>query len=183
MSVKSFREEPKLRSKILQTNRSLFNRQGWVSPCAWPSATAGQIGTIRSAISRVERRWATITREIGRRRMASLDRPLVLPRRDGWLPHQAAGCAARDRARAPTRCAASARQRASCPYHHQGLVAHRHVHDLAVYGGTNLATCWISSGSDEGLKLAMFSAIEPANSGRPAARSQSGRGSLEPDRL
>src|ERR1700730_479117 len=33
---------------------------------------AGQIGTMRSAISRVERRCATMTREIGRRRIALL---------------------------------------------------------------------------------------------------------------
>jgi hypothetical protein len=38
----------------------------------WAAANAGQSGTMRSAISSVERRWATITREIGSRRIASL---------------------------------------------------------------------------------------------------------------
>jgi len=36
------------------------------------AAKAGQIGTMRSAMSNVERRWATMTRETERRRIASL---------------------------------------------------------------------------------------------------------------
>jgi hypothetical protein len=41
------------------------------------AAKAGQIGTIRSAIKRVERRCATMTREIGKTTDRLVDRPLV----------------------------------------------------------------------------------------------------------
>jgi hypothetical protein len=72
MSAKCLATSRGTQSKILQACRSLIWPAGVAQPVRLVVATAGQIGTIRSAMSSVERRCATITREIGRRRMASL---------------------------------------------------------------------------------------------------------------
>ena len=97
-------------------------------------AAAGQIGTTRSAMSIVERRWATMMREIG----SDSDRALMARSFSSsrWLVASSSSrMRGRDRARGPARRAASGRPRASCPCRRPASRSPSACADLVVDGG------------------------------------------------